>query len=239
MTCERACEELPALVLGALPAAEAEPVLAHVRSCARCAQELRTLLPLRDALNSAVPTVELPEGFTERLTARTRPAHLRPVRRGRALVRGLGWALAAAAALLLALLGTHLEQVTGDLHQQRQDAAQIAALLSRSDVVPVAMRGYSLGAQGRLYVARSWDEGVLMLGHLPALPTGKVYQCWLEGRGEDWSAALMTSVADRALGIYLHPPHGLGRYTAIELTIEPAGGSRSPRGQRVLTGRLR
>jgi anti-sigma-K factor RskA len=237
MTCDRVREELPALVLGALPAAEAEPVLAHVRGCTECARELRALLPLRDALNSAVPAAELPAGFTARLREKTGPA--RSARRGRAVVARLGWALAAAAVLLLALLGTRLGQVNGELLRQRQDDARIAALLSRPDVVAVAMRGYSRGACGRLYVSRRWEEGVLMLGHLPALPAGTVYQLWLMGRAGARSVATVTPVAGGALRLYLHPPHGLGSYAAIALTIEPAGGSQGPRGQRVLAGRLR
>jgi anti-sigma factor RsiW len=239
MTCDRAREELPALVLGALPAAEAEPVLAHVRGCAECAQALQALLPLRDALNSAVPATELPAGFTARLMEKTGPVRPGSARRGRPVVARLGWALAAAAALLLALLGANLGQVNGELLRQRQDAARIAALLSRPDVVAVAMRGYSRGARGRLYVSRRWDEGVLMLGHLPALPAGTVYQLWLVGRAGVQSVATEPAVAGGALRLYLHPPHGLGSYAVIALTIEPAGGSRAPRGQRVLAGRLR
>ena len=115
MNCDRAREELPALVLGALPAAEAEPVLAHVRGCARCARELGALLPLRDALNSAVPAAELPAGFTARLMAKAGPVRPRSARQGRPVVARLGWALAAAAALLLVLLGAQLAQVNGEL----------------------------------------------------------------------------------------------------------------------------
>jgi anti-sigma-K factor RskA len=88
-------------------------------------------------------------------------------------------------------------------------------------------------------VSRRWAEGVLMLGHLPALPTGTVYQLWLVGRAGARSVATVTPVAGGALRLYLHPPHGLGSYAAIALTIEPAGGSQAPRGQRVLAGRLR
>ena len=239
MTCDRAREELPALVLGALPDAEVDLVLAHVRGCAGCAQALRDALPLRDALNSAVPAAELPAGFTARLMAKTGPGRPRSARRGRAVVARLGWALAAAAALLLALLGTHLAQVNGELLRQRQDEARIAALLSRPDVVAVAMQGYGLGAGGRLYVSRRWEEGVLMLGHLPTLPAGRVYQLWLVGRAGARSVTTVTPVAGGALRLYLHPPHGLGSYAAIVLTIEPAGGSRAPQGQQVLAGRLR
>lgn len=238
MNCEGAREELPALALGALPAAEAEAVLGHLGGCAECAEALRALLPVRDALNSAVPAAELPEGFTERLMERTRPAQ-RPARRRSPIVGRVGWGLVVAAALLLVLLGAHLRQVNDDLLRQRQDDARIVALLSRSDVVPVAMRGYSLGARGRLYVSRGWDEGVLMLGNLPALSPGTVYQLWLVGRAGDRSVATVTPEAGGAMRIYLHPPHGLGSYTAIDLTIEPAGGSRSPLGQQVLAGRLR
>jgi hypothetical protein len=46
-------------------------------------------------------------------------------------------------------------------------------------------------------------------------------------------------VAGAALRLYLHPPHGLGSYRAIALTIEPAGGSQAPQGQQVLAARLR
>jgi hypothetical protein len=78
-----------------------------------------------------------------------------------------------------------------------------------------------------------------MLGHLPALPAGTVYHLWLVGRVGARSVASVTPVVGGALRLSLRPPHGLGSYAAIAPPIEPAGGSRAPRGPRVLAGRLR
>src|SRR2546428_449148 len=108
-----------AAALDALPAAGPDPFA--------CAWD--------GARAAVVRPAELPAGFTTRLREKPERGRPRSAGRRRWVVAQLGWALAAAAALLLALLGTHLGQVNGELLRQRQDDARIAALLSRPDVV--------------------------------------------------------------------------------------------------------
>src|SRR5437868_869179 len=89
----------------------------------RCPPPGRTPLPsrgtARDALISAVRVAELPSRFTVRLRKQSGQVRQGSDGGGRSGVARLGWAPAAAAALLLALLGKHLGQVNAELLRQR------------------------------------------------------------------------------------------------------------------------
>ncbi len=238
MNCEQAREEMPGLVLGALDSDQRGLVLEHLRGCEACARELRSLLPLRDALNHPDPSPRLPNGFTERLVGRIGPAGHRPRRRASEVLVHASRALAAAAVLLIALLGVGLHRTSSELARQVAYDARMSALMSRSDVVPVDMRGYRRGARGRLYVSPDRREGVLMLGGLPGLPDGKTYQLWLVSREGAKSVGTFTPLPGGSARLYLRPPHGLDAYERIDITIEPDGGSPRPTGKWVLAGRL-
>lgn len=238
MNCEQVRDEIPAIALGVLDAEEARLVLDHLRGCEGCTRELRSALLLRDTLNFRSPASRLPNGFTERLIARTRPTSIRGRTRASDRFGYVSWPLVAAAVLLIALLGLNLHSVSGELAWQRSSNAQISALMSRSNVMPVAMQGYSMGARGRLYVSHDWNSGVLMLGNLPSLPDGNVYQLWLVGDGATRSIATFTPSEENSMHFYLNPPYGLKSYKAIEITIEPKEGSPHPTGKRVLASWL-
>lgn len=105
--CEQHQEELSELALGVLTGRERTRVLAHVESCARCAEELEQLSRAADAVVQVAPEAEPPMGFEVRLFERmgvtdtTRPHRFRPPR----------WAvgaLSAAAAVVALAIGLSL-----------------------------------------------------------------------------------------------------------------------------------
>ncbi len=67
LTCDAVDRLAPELALDVLDGDDRAAVLDHVATCARCRRELVELSAVADALLHAVPTVEPPAGFEERV----------------------------------------------------------------------------------------------------------------------------------------------------------------------------
>ncbi|HEX4163752.1 MAG TPA: zf-HC2 domain-containing protein [Acidimicrobiales bacterium] len=105
--CEEHQNELPELALGVLTGRDRARALAHVDSCARCAEELEQLSRAADAVVQAAPSAEPPMGFEVRLFERMGVTDMR--RRSR--LRPPRWAvgaLSAAAAVIALAVGLSL-----------------------------------------------------------------------------------------------------------------------------------
>ena len=106
--CEKFADTLAELALGILTGRERAATLAHVESCAHCADELDHLSRASDAVLSMAPEVEPPLGFEDRLFSRMRndkvgsPRHV-PHR----------WLLACAAAVVALAAGLSIGLSTG------------------------------------------------------------------------------------------------------------------------------
>jgi hypothetical protein len=105
--CEEHQNELPELALGVLTGRERARALAHVESCAQCAEELEQLSRAADAVVQASTEAEPPMGFEVRLFERMGVSDMR--RRSR--LRPSRWAvgaLSAAAAVIALAVGLSL-----------------------------------------------------------------------------------------------------------------------------------
>jgi anti-sigma-K factor RskA len=71
--------------------------------------------------------------------------------------------------------------------------------------------------------------------HLPELSEKEVYQIWLiEPNGHRVSAGLFRPQADVAYTTQpVYAEQDLSRFTAVGVTVEPAGGSEQPTGPRL------
>ncbi len=79
---------------------------------------------------------------------------------------------------------------------------------------------------------------VLVVLNMPALPLDRVYQAWLIREGVRYDAGTIT-VDSSGWGLTgLELPDERGGFEAIIITVERAGGSSGPTGERVLTGDL-
>jgi hypothetical protein len=105
--CASVQDELPELALGVLTGRERARALAHVESCARCAEELEQLSRAADAVVQVAPDVEPPMGFEVRLFERMGVADVRRRRRARPSRWTVG-AFAAAAAIAALAVGLSL-----------------------------------------------------------------------------------------------------------------------------------
>lgn len=220
-----------AYVLGALPPAEAEAYAAHLESCPACRAEVDDLRPAATALPAAAPQVAPPGELRERVMSvvRGEAALLAAAGERGDRVAGAparrwfgGWRLAAVAAAAL-LIGVAV-------------GLGVAGLGGGERILPVRASGPARAAGARLVI----DDGraVLRASGLPAPPSGRVYQVWLQPPGGDPrpTNALFTPRADGSATVGV--PGDVEGSQAVMVTAEPRGGSPAPTSAPVLVARV-
>ena len=129
------------------------------------------------------------------------------------------------------------------LHQQRSEYDAIALderaldLVTASDVKPIRLEaapGVSAETHANYRSRPGTPIAVLSLSKLPPPAGGRVYQAWLRYQGS-W-LSLGTAVPDAAgkARIVAQGPAVAAPAEALEVTIEPAGGSAAPSGPLVI-----
>jgi anti-sigma-K factor RskA len=232
---------LPVYVLGVLEADEVRHVEAHLRGCAHCRAELRSLQIVTDHLAltapPAVPRPEVKERLMLRLASpagagreRARPG-IREVRPswGQRLLPA--WGLASLVLILaLAAFSLALWQRLNRLEYLTAPGGMRAVALNATSAAPQATGFVLIGVDGR--------NGALVVDRLPPLEEGREYQVWLIRDGERTSGAVFSIDEEGYRGLRIEAPRSLLDYSAVEVTIEPAGGSLQPTGAAVLGGPL-
>ena len=247
-------EELVAIAALGLPSAEEAVEYARLleEGCPECERLLPELRLAAAALAVSTAPRRPRPGLREELLASLGPSR-RPVRRSPVS----GWAFAAAAALLFAVVlydDARLRREREDLRSRNSElAGQVAssrAELSRRDLRARVMesddvRMLFLGGQGPQPKARGkvfWSEGakrgVLLAGNLEPLPADRQYQLWVFVDGKPVDAGVFD--ADPA-GRALFESKDLQAVRAAEnfaVTVEPRGGVPAPSGPIVLLGQV-
>ena len=235
-----AWELLPAYALGALEATEATEVGRHVAGCPECGAELTAYDQVADALALAVAEVAPSVALRERLLAAAvegrQPADDRPpptahgpqssiVRRPSSVVRRPAsivrrpWSVVFAIALATVVLGGLLWAAVGLL---TVDGSAIT--LAPSDVAPDAAGELRFGGDG----------ATLEVVGLPVLPPEQQYQLWTVRDEQRGSGAVFSVNANGWAEVAVALEHPAAEYDRFGITIEPAGGSDGPTGERVL-----
>jgi anti-sigma-K factor RskA len=227
--CTGRAEEAAVYALGAMEEPEARAFAEHLRSCARCREELSALKPVVDALPSAVAQRSAPTELRSRVLSTVRSeAELQGASRGRSPVdsvrrRGRDrrpWRLAAAGIAVAAV-----------------SAAVALAFAARGPVVSRAI-GARASVPGAHAVLRlSEGHGLLRIAGMPQAPRGHIYEVWVErgGAPRPTDALFTVSSAGRAaVGV----PGSLTGATAVMVTSEPLGGSAKPTSSPVIVARL-
>jgi RNA polymerase sigma-70 factor (ECF subfamily) len=224
------------LVLGALPAADPEPSEAvwadYRRNAVRAA--MQTLPPpQRQALGLAffedltheqvASVLELPLG-----TAKTR------IRAGLQKMRlALAPVIAAVAVGSLALLGVRYQ---GQQAIADRDARALN-LMTASDAESLRLApagGVPAVSHGHYTARPGTPMAVLSLSYLPPAPNGQAYQGWVQEDGA-WRSLGLTQVDANGHALVIAEGPDLGTLpAAIQVTLEPAGGSRAPTGPVVI-----
>jgi len=269
LTCDEASELAGLYVLDALEAAESVAVRAHLHVCAESHPEFAELGGVVPALAELFQPVEAPAALKSRVMAAVaaerapaRPASSSTAVPGAARSQAemdarvweppaakrpparrpssLGWGMAAAAVMVIAVLGAWnvvLQTRAGEVEQRSQMIAQAIAVSTDPEAEVAVLRGTgpAEGASGFAAFPRDGD-GYIVLVDLPAAPAGQTYQAWYLVDGQATSAGLMTVGADGYA--VLSGVDGREDAQQIALTIEPAGGVDSPSADPVVAGDL-
>lgn len=230
---------IPAYALDCLDDAEIDGVAAHLAVCEACRGELEEFQNLTNRLPLAAPQVEPPRSVKLKLMEKIQ----RPVREaasplpwwqrlGEVFRRASpGWALASLV-LVVGLVSSNL-LLWNRINRLSQEvpAAMSVINLGHTDVAP--------GSTGLLVVSVDGQHGTLVVDHLPALGEEQQYQLWLIDNGSRTSGGVFSVSQDGYGALWVSSPKPLADYSGFGITIEPAGGSQGPTGEKVLGSDLR
>ncbi|MEO8433134.1 MAG: anti-sigma factor [Acidobacteriota bacterium] len=235
----------------ALPAEESGELAVHLEGCETCEVLLADLRETAAALSvAAAPVAPRPE-LRRRILASLMEAAAVPARRPPVAP----WLFAAAAALLVAIVGlddarlrreredlrSRTADLSGRLSSAEQDLArrELRARVMESDDVRLLFLGGKAPqpeARGKVFWSQKARRGVLVAGNLSALPAGKQYELWVFAKGKPVPAGVFdVDISGRA--IFESP--NLSKIAAAEnfaVTVEPQGGVPAPTGPIVLVG---
>ena len=228
---------LPAYALGSLDEVETSLVAAHLAGCELCTKELASFQQVVEQLSLSAPDTppapELKRRLMEQISRQSAPGALRekPVRQP--FMQRLFPVFGILGIILLLALS-----VTSLLLWQQ---------LNRSEVLtgPRGMRAIALNntdaapqSSGIVIISADGQNGVLVVDEFQQLDPTLQYQAWLIKDGQTTRGPVFSVDESGYRGMRIEAPESLRSYSAILVTIEPAGGSASPTGQTVLSGSL-
>jgi anti-sigma-K factor RskA len=229
-------ELLSAYALGCLDEAEDRLVSEHLAGCHICRTELQSFQMVTDQLALAVPDVEPPDQLKRRLLERVEslhPVRPRPQPEPKSFLQRLQpFKAAFSLVVIIALIITNLFlwQRVNQLGVLAGQQGMRAVALHSSDLTPQA--------SGFVIISADGENGVLVVDQMPHLNPERTYQLWLIHDERSTSGAIFSVDEDGYRGVRIMAPESLLVYSAIRITIEPAGGSATPTGEQVLGGSL-
>jgi anti-sigma-K factor RskA len=142
-----------------------------------------------------------------------------------------------------AMLAAELAKSQADVRRlsaAARDGERIERLLQSSSLQQISLRGLIPQAGNATARALYSPQGGLLLlaDSLPRLPDQKCYQLWLIRKGSPAisSGGLITLQEDGKGILFAPPSNELAQVTALAITDEPAGGSVTSRGRKLLFG---
>lgn len=227
---------LPAHVLGSLEKEDVVCVADHLAECPSCRRELREYQELVGELGFAAREHTPTPRIKQQLMAQVQPVDTESVestlmhrlqRRLLALTQRLAPAWTGLSIILVLALSVStflLWQQVGEL-QQRQRGFM---------TIPLAGTKSAPDATGIVVVSLDGEHGTLVVDRLPELDDDRQYQLWLIKDGERTDGGVFSVGGDGYGSHWVSAPEPLISYTDFGITIEPAGGSSGPTGDKVL-----
>lgn len=235
---------LPAYALDCLDEAEVVLVSEHLARCPDCQAEWRAYQQTVDQLVLAGPEAAPSPALKVRLMDRIKPAD-RPVPPRQSSLSRWSWlesfmgrfgpGLVAAGLVLILLLGLSDVWLWQQLNQLEAAQPELAVM----GTVPLQGTEFMPLAHGLVVISVDGEHGTLVVDGLPPLDKYHQYQLWLiEDDGQRQSGGVF-SVDEEGYGaLWVSSPAPLSDYAAVGITIEPAGGSPGPTGEKVMGGDL-
>jgi anti-sigma-K factor RskA len=235
---EHVLDLLPSYALDCLDEDETILVSEHLTVCVDCQAKLQAYQFTVDQLALAQPETAPPPELKTRLMTRIQPSPFpsQPELSWRdslaVFMRRSAPAWGVAGLLIILVLVISNFWLWQQLNQQAEPQTEImrTVALSGTAVVP--------DASGLIVISLDGEHGTLVVDGLPPLDESHQYQLWLIDDGQRQSGGVF-SVDEEGYGaLWVSSPEPLSDYSAVGITIEPAGGSPGPTGDRVLGGSL-
>ncbi len=230
-------ENLSAYALGALDAEEVRALEDHLQTCNSCRAELAEYRTISDGLLTALPPRPPSAALRKRLQSQLPSAQKKIQPRFTWSFGKL--ALGGALALLLLMNLFSFLQMRQIQNQQASLAQQIKtnqfalSMLAypSTQAIPITAENLS----GSVLLDRERNTAALVMWHLPELSSDQTYQAWLiEPDGHRVSAGIFLPQQNTSYTTQpVYPKQDLANFVGIGVTVEPAGGSEQPTGQRV------
>jgi anti-sigma-K factor RskA len=230
-------ENIPAYAIGALDAEEVAALEAHLRTCESCRAELDAYRATSDNLLMNLPP-QMPSAALRQHLQRRLPGTQKSARSRLKLSFGRA-AMGIAIVLLLVLNIFSISQVRALHDQQAQLINQIKngqmalAMLSYPNTQSFPIKEENV--TGSLLLDKEYNNAVLILRGLPAIPDNQTYQIWLIAPNQERSSAglLRPQTNLPFISEPINATQDLAKFVGISLTIEPAGGSDRPTGMQI------
>lgn len=226
-------EYLPAYALGSLDPAEQIAVSEHLRNCPVCTAKLAVYQTVTADLALAAPDALPSADLKHRLLAR--------VQKQPSLLPGqpqspwwqrtvLAWGVASFL-LILILIASNI------LLWQRLTRLEMVGHSGGMRAIPLI--GLAPGAAGFVLIGADGQNGAFVVDALPTLEPDHQYQLWLLHNGYRTSGAVFSVDEYGYGGGRIRAPKNLFEYSGCDVSVEPAGGSSEPTGEKVLAGNLK
>ncbi len=246
-------EELVALrALGLPMGADGAEFARHLAGCPECERLLAELREAAATLSTTVVPLAPPPDLRRRILGSLTEAP-RAVARPRPSI--VPWMLAAAAALLVVIVGlddarlrrqreelrSRTDDLSARLASAKQDLARqdLRARVLESDDVRLLFlggKGPQPDARGKVFWSPKAKRGVLLAGNLAVLPSGKQYELWVFAKGKPVPAGVFDADSSGRAVFESRDLSAVDRAENFAVTVEPAGGVPAPTGPIVLVG---
>ena len=231
---------IPGYALDCLGEEDKRLVAEHLAQCASCKSELDSYQHIVDKLHQAAPLAEPPPELKQKIlnsvAGQRVPRRTEPAKAGwqrfwdRLQSTAPIWAYASFA-LVIILAFSNLWTL------QRVNRLE-GNVPAEFRVVNLAGTEKAPKATGVLVMSHDGNRGTLVVDSLPSLSADFQYQLWLIQDGQRTSGGVF-SVSEAGYGaLAITSEQPLKVFSAFGITIEPAGGSPGPTGDKVLGGSL-
>jgi anti-sigma-K factor RskA len=230
-------ENIPAYAMGALDAEDINALESHLKTCASCRTELAGYRAVSESLLMATPPKQPSAELRKRLQSRLPSAQKSSRPR---FSWSFGQLAVGMALVLLLALNTYsilqmrsLQLAQTQLTRQYKTGQTLISMLSYPTTQRLAINSDSV--VGSLLLDKDRNIVALIVWNMPKLEEDKTYQAWLiDPNGERVSAGIFRPESGQAYTTQISfPKQSLSDFVGVGVTVEPAGGSDHPTGERI------